>query len=429
MEESREFKGIWYLPNNRDNAVTGVLYYHKKQFIRLELIGSLSNQDNPMKIFFEDENGSSQIIYGESSDAKKITLISCHKREQSLNLSCTFPLTSFDCQYIVIGSHISNKNEKCFNKIKVKIPVLSQWLIPTLIEDRFISENDFPSNYELKIPLNQKTNIEVEINSNFKLSLISMSSFSGQVNYPNVLKINQFTLFEVESISGKVSFYELLDQSYLFIHFISLASLTKQEPTEICLFDYDDFQVNYDERIFNTTEILYLIQKEDLHDQKISLLFNFDKIKTEFPEIIKKWYSVSNDLAPIRNHLFNSIQRKSVFTSLDFLIVVQALEGYHRRFVSFQKKGRITLKDRLEDLILIYSSDVLKIKNSNFIVQVVVDTRDYFSHFFARNTKPNLVEGIELLELTVKLRLLLICCVLDLIGFNKQKINNIVERF
>ena len=132
---------------------------------------------------------------------------------------------------------------------------------------------------------------------------------------------------------------------------------------------------------------------------------------------------------PIRNHLFNSIQRKSVFTSLDFLIVVQALEGYHRRFVSFQKKGRITLKDRLEDLIQIYSSDVLKIKNSNLIVQVVVDTRDYFSHFFARNTKPNLVEGIELLELTMMLRLLLICCVLDLIGFTKQKINNIVERF
>jgi len=429
MEESREFKGIWYLPKNRDNAVAGILYYRKKEFIRLELIGSLSNQDNPMKIFFEDEFGSPQIIYGESSDAKKITLISCHKRGQSLNLSCTFPLTSFDCQYIVIGSHISNKSEKCFNKIKVKIPVLSQWLIPTLIEDRFIGENDLPSDYELKIPLNQKTNIEVEINSNFKLSLISRSSFSGSINYPEVLKINQFTLFEIESINGKVSLPELLDQSYLFIHFVSLASLTKQEPTEIYLYDYDDFQTYNGENVFNHNEIIYIIRNENLNNEKINLLFKYNKIETEFPEIIKKWYSVSNDLAPIRNHLFNSIQRKSVFTSLDFLIVVQALEGYHRRFVSFQKKGRITLKDRLEDLIQIYSSDVLKIKNSNLIVQVVVDTRDYFSHFFARNTKPNLVEGIELLELTMMLRLLLICCVLDLIGFTKQKINNIVERF
>ncbi len=429
MEESREFKGIWYLPNNRDNAVAGILYYRKKEIIRLELIGSLSNQDKPIKIFFEDNLRSPQIIYGESSDAKKITLISCEKGEQSLNLSCTFPLTSFICQYIVIGSHISNKDEKCFNKIRVKIPVLSRWLIPTLIEDRFLGENDLPSDYELKIPLKQKTNIEVEINSNFKLSLISRSSFSGSLNYPDELKINQFTLFEIESISGKVSLPELLDQSYLFIHFVSLASLTKQEPTEIYLYDYDDFQTYNGENVFNSNEIIYIIRNKDLNNEKINLLFKYNKIETEFPEIIKKWYSVSNDLAPIRNHLFNSIQRKSIFTSLDFLIVVQALEGYHRRFVSFQKKGRITLKDRLEDLIQIYSSHVLKINNSNLIVQVVVDTRDYYSHFFARNTKPNLIEGIELLELTMKLRLLLICCVLDLIGFTKQKINNIVERF
>lgn len=425
MKESREFKGIWYLPNNLDNAVAGILYFTKGEVIRLELIGSLSNEDNPSKIFLDDELSMQQIICGESSDAKKITLINCHKGEQSLNASCSFPLTSFTCQYILIGSYLSILDEKRFNRITVNIPILSRWLIPTLIEDRF--GNEMSTNYELKIPTKQKTNLEVEVNSNFKLSLISRSNFTGDVNYPNGLKVSQFTFFEVESINGKVSFQELLGQANLFIQFLSLASLATQTPTEICFFDYDDFQDIDREKIFNTTEILYDQHNEDLQEEKIMLVFNFKTIETEFSGIIKKWYSLSNELAPIRNHLLNSIQQKPVFKSLDFLIVVQALEGYHRRFIDLNKKDKISLKVRLEKLIQIYSSNVQKIESSNLNVQAVVDTRDYFSHFFARNTKHNLLEGIELFELTRKLRLLLICCVLDLMGFSKQKISDIVN--
>lgn len=427
MNESKEFKGIWYLPNNRDNAVAGILYFNNEEIIRLELIGSLSNKDNPIEAFFDDGLVPHQIIYGESSDAKEITLIGCHKGKQSYNFSSSFPLTSFICQYILIGTHLTDKEDKSFNKIRVVIPILSHWLYPSLIKQKIFFEEEKPKRCELNFPFGLKTRAEVELNVDFKLLIKSGCSYSEKENDHNDWKVNQYTIFEIESLNGKVSLFELLNLKSLFVQFLSVASLATQTPTEIYLFDDDDFQDCNGEKYFNTTEVLHIIRNKDLQNEKTDFLFDFNKIESEFSETIKKWYSTSNNLAPIRNHLLNSIQHKPVFSSLDFLIVVQALEGYHRRFVSFQKNGRISLKDRLEDLIQIYSTSVQKIGSSNLNVQEVVDTRDYFTHFFPRNTKSNLVEGAELYELTKKLRLLLVCCVLDLMGFSKLMINDIIK--
>lgn len=427
MKESKEIKGIWYLPNNRDNAVAGILYFNKGEIIRLELIGSLSNKDNPIKAFFDDELESPKIIYGESSDAKEITLIGCHKGKQSHNLSCSFPLTSFICQYILIGTHLADKEDKSFNKIRVVVPILSHWLDLSLIKQKIFFEEEKPQICELNFPFGLKTRVEVELNADFKLLIKSGCSYNERENGTNGWRVNQDTIFEIESLNGKVSLFELFNLKSLFMQFLSLASLATQTPTEIYLFDDDDFQDCNGEKYFNATEVLHIIRNKDLQDEKTDFLFDFSKIESEFSEIIKKWYSNSKHLAPIRNHLLGSIQHKPVFSSLDFLIVVQALEGYHRRFVSFQKNGRIYLKDRLEDLIQIYSTSIQKIGSSNLNVQEVVDTRDYFTHFFPRNTKSNLVEGAELYELTRKLRLLLVCCVLELIGFSKPKINDILK--
>lgn len=425
MKEIREFIGIWYLPEKQDNPVSGILHYNKKKKIRLELIGSLSHEDNPIKNFFNDESDYQQIIYGESSDGKKITLVDCFKGPQSLNFSSRVPLTSFDCQFIIVGTQLSNKEESCFNRIKVIIPILSQWLYPALIEKKIYFENDKPTKFELNIPCEQKI-LKVELNADFDLLLKSECKYK-ESGIAEDLQVKQYTFFEIESKNGNIAFPEFLDKAYLFIHFLTLASLTAQNPSEIYLFNNDDFQSHNDNKYFNATEILFINRNENLPEGKLIFLFKYKKIENEFPEIINKWYSFSKDLAPIKNHLLNSIQQKPVFTSLDFLIVVQALEGYHTRFVDFQKKGRVTLKDRLEDLIRIFSSDVQKIKNSKVDIQAIVDTRDYFSHFFKRNTKPNLVEGFELFDLTKELRLLLTCCVLNLIGFSKQKINELLK--
>jgi hypothetical protein len=427
MKEIQEFTGMWYLPDKQDNPVAGILHYNKKEKILLELIGSLSHEDNPVKVFFDDESIYQSIIYGESSDGKKITLVDCTKGPQSYNLSCRFPLTSFNCQCIIVGTHLTDKDQKCFNRINVTIPIMSQWIYPSLIEKKICFENEKPMRCQINIPFEQKLLNEINLNNHFKLLLKSGCAYNESPNRRD-LKVDQFTYFEVESIDDeKCTFQEFLEQAYLFIHFLSLASLNVQSAEKIYLYDYDDFQNCNGEKFFNPIEFLTLDRNKDSYEEKDRLFFKYKRIENEFPGIIRKWFLLSKDLAPIRNHLLSSIQWKPAFTSLDFLIVVQSLEGYHRRFVEFNKSGRIYLRERLEHLIQIYSPEIQKIKNIDLQVAKVVDSRDYYSHFFKRNEKAEIVDGLELFELTKKLKLLLICCVLDLVGFSRQKIDEIIK--
>ena len=426
MKESREFKGIWYLPGQPEKSVAGILYYKKGDSIKLELIGSLTEESNPILSFFSKGKDEQKLIHGESSNAKKITLVNCFKGASSYNLSCSFPVTSFDFQYIIVGKHLVESDEQCFTRIKVLTPALSYWPGSLLIRE----EIDFKGNEisSIKINLDTKPTIhtEVDLGSDLKLSLATSVIMKGQKIYPDCFRINQITYFHIETISEKKSFLELLQQTGLFIQFLSLATYSDQYPIEIKLEDDDDYYEYEVGKIFNQIELFKINRNEDTKYSKADFLFSYIDIESDFNLIIQKWYSLSKDLMPIRNHLLNSIKRKPVFTSLDFLIVVQALEGYHTRFIN---KQRVALKSRIENLFNLFSPDVQKIAKIDIDAQIVVNTRDYYSHFFEMNKKVIIKEGIELFRLTEKLRLLLICCILDLIGFSKQKINEIINKY
>lgn len=425
MQESREFKGIWYLPGQPEKSVAGILYYKKADSIKLELIGSLSEGSNPIFSFFSKGTEEQKLIYGESSDGKKITLVNCFKGASSYNLSCSFPVTSFDCQYIIVGKHLAEPDEQCFTKIKVLTPALSYWPDSLLIREEIDFKDQGITSFKINLDPKTIVHSEVDLGSKLKLSLATSGTMTGQKIYPESVKINQVTYFHIETVSEKLSFFELLQQVGLFIQFLSLATYSDQYPVEIKLEDDDDYFQYEAEKIPTEIELFTINRNEDSKYSKADFLFSFRDIEEDFNSVIQRWYSLSKDLMPIRNHLLNSIKRKTMFNSLDFLIVVQALEGYHTRFIN---KKRVTLKSRIESLFDLYSPDVQKIAKIDIDAQIVVNTRDYYSHFFEMDKKVFIKEGIELFRLTEKLRLLLICCILDLIGFSKQKINEIINK-
>ena len=432
--ESKEIKGIWYLPGKEDKKVSGILYLKKREKIKLELIGSLI----PGLLPFLGETGEKvnqpEIIYGESADGKNVTLLYCSKGASSYNFSSSFPLTSYICQYVVEGKHLTGTDEKCFNKIEVLSPDLSQWMAQSVVNQtiNFKDENE-PESFVIRLNNKPVIHCNIEISPKHTLSLTTFGSFSGDQFYPDTLKISQQTYFKIESASEKSSLFELLELANLFNQFLSLATGKEQVPMKIYLHDFDDFQQTEHSRRYNEIALIQEDKENVQKSNRTDFLFSFKDIEPDFENIIQKWYSSAKDLAPIRHHLIESIKSQKVFTSLDFLIVVQALEGYHTRFiepnseVSYKKNGP-SLKERIESLITAFSSDVQKIAKLDLNLQLVVNTSDYYSHFFESDKKPLIKEGIELFKTTEKLTVLLICCVLDLIGFSKQSINDIINK-
>ena len=159
-------------------------------------------------------------------------------------------------------------------------------------------------------------------------------------------------------------------------------------------------------------------------------MFDYDHIKQIYPDVIKKWYTESVDLSPIRDHLIKSVESKVLYDSTDFLIVIQAIEGFWWRFRNDEylknHKKDASLKELITELLAEFN-DVKKITSLNIDIKAIVDSRHFYSHFLKKDEKPKKLDGEELYSATQKLRILLICCIMSFIGFSHEDIDSIMN--
>ena len=151
-------------------------------------------------------------------------------------------------------------------------------------------------------------------------------------------------------------------------------------------------------------------------------LFVYETIKESFSSIICKWYA-EKDMSPIRAHLIDSVGHRGTFCSNDFLIVAQAVEGFYCRF---RKDGQ-NLTTILYNLRKEFS-DISILELSDYDIDCIRDTRHYLSHLLPPGKKEHVVEGHDLYNLNHKLRKLLLCCMLNFVGFNNQAINGVFSK-
>ena len=210
---------------------------------------------------------------------------------------------------------------------------------------------------------------------------------------------------------------------------VNYSELTLQDP-EICQVFRDGTKHFFSIKVYDSFSI-------NENPPKISVtkfLFSFNTIKDSFSTLIMNWMSKTDDMMPIKRHLVDSIAYKKVFNSVDFLVVIQAIEGFWWRFrdEAYRKANKINKKDKI-DLNTILTKLIEEFINVTAIsklaldTKAVVDSRNYYSHFVKKSKKPATLDGVELLFLTKKLRVLLICCVLSFVGISHKMIDEIFQ--
>ena len=223
----------------------------------------------------------------------------------------------------------------------------------------------------------------------------------------------------------------------IFIRPLTLAVLDTVQCSKIFLFDRSIYQKYAgNKKLYHPIQLIYIQDELANTDKKWknwNFLFDYTSISGHFAEIIQKWYTDKSVLSPIRTHLIDSIAHKKVFSSIDFLVIIQALEGFWWRFKDQEyrqkanQKKNTSLKTIIEQIRQDFS-DVSRVKKIEINIDEVVDSRHYYSHFMNKSQKPNTLDGIELYKLTGKLRILLICCVLSFIGMNHQQIDQLLNK-
>ena len=406
--------------------------------IILELIGSFG--DSLMDVF--KDNKEETILYGKTSDAKDITLIQC-RQSFSLNFSARFPILRFTCDYMIVGKHILGLNEKCQYWAMVRIPELTYWCHPEAIGLNYLNGDGEKDISRIALSFNIKyrdeENIidEVQIDENTSIVLLRGVSFNESEQRLSP-KIEQYTYIEVHK-KNSTSIKDLLSDIFMFEQFLSFATLKIVKCSSITLYDQEQYQEGKGQKYYKAIEVIHpFFDRQDLKSQptkSYDFLFNHATMKEIYPEILKKWYNEPMELAPIKGHLISSLEKKKVYSSVDFLIVVQAIEGFYRRFRSakyrkehnIEGKASSKLHPMLTELLSEFS-DIDLLKRNTIDIDAVVDSRIYFSHFMPKTSSLKAIDGWELLEEARKLRILLLCCVLSLLGFNNDQINDVLNK-
>ncbi|WP_352422974.1 HEPN domain-containing protein [Proteiniphilum sp.] len=424
MIERIEDKGYWYLPEKPDETIAGILTYTPNESISLELIGSFGNEKNSFEALFN--NKKEKVIYGITADAKKITLINCHS-SGSRNFSCPFSIIKYNCQYLIRGKHILSLKEPSFFKADVSFPLLTYWCYPEALRNvsYFNKEEKFSTitiSFDAYDEAKNTINV-IQIDNNTELYLTKGINYSGS-DFFLTPKLEQYTSLEIHKQDDS-SIEDYLSIIFPYEQFLSLATLEVAQCSKIRLYDRNQFQqLKNGEKIYHKIELIYVQHEPNSVPRKIkphNFLFDYHTIEEQYPYIIRKWCTESEDIAPIRTHLIESIKNKTFFSSIDFLIVIQALEGFCTRF-----RKEDALSNMLNSVILEFSG-IDKIKIDNICIQEVIDSRNYYSHFMERVKKKHILDGVELYVLTHKLRKLLICCLLQFIGFDNSQINVILN--
>ena len=418
-EEERIYKGYWWLPSEPEEQIAGTLTIDYRDNVKLELYGCFGPTDDYVIFDRKDDPAIYGRCYTPDSKMTDVSLIGCHSA-LTLNFNDnTFPLTRYTCQYALIGIHCQKMEGTMFFKAHVDFKELAFWCPPKNInftmKDDCISVS-IETKAEEKAPL-----VSVELDGGVKIQLKEGATYKP--DYPK-LYIDQSTYVEI--LKDDMNALQVLSTSRMFERFMSVATLVPVEHGKIMLYSKQKCQeFEGGEVIYHPIELVTYLYLDDMQEscKQHDFLFKFDDVSLEFGQMLGKLYT-DKSIAQIWSNLVDSLEKKRVFTSNDFLVVIQAVDGFSIRYRKEQKLLP-ELKALREEF-----KNIKKLQLTDKDLEAANGSRNYYSHILKLEKKKDkhALEGWELFDLTKKLRVLLICCVLNFMGMDNDKINRLLNK-
>lgn len=414
--DNRVFKGYWCLPSVPDNEIAGTLTVGADGKSVLELMGAFG-EDNGSLLELSHEDAIWGRCYDEQKKGKSITLLDCDS-SYSINFGLGFPLVRYSCRCALIGTHILSAEVPYFSRANLHFNGLTEWCPPGTVRteytDNLITVSVDTTRGEKSVLSSQVLDDGIVVNL-----LKGASYYTDQYKYT----IEPESLIEVKKEGLSVK--QLLAISSRFEEFLSFATLCPLERSRITLFSEQEIQVfegghKYHHSIELVTKLT--ISNPNLDFMQHKFLFKYRDVKSDFGDMFERYYS-NTSIKQIWSNMLDSLEDKRIFTSNDFLIVVQAVDGFSQRFrraTEFLAQIR-ALRDEFESI------DKLVLTDND--LQAIRGSRHYYSHILKldEKEKKQAVDGKILYALTEKLRILLICCLLSFLGMDNGRINALLN--
>lgn len=407
------YHGEWWVPALADYN-TRMVFFEPEQMMGHEkkYTGTLTyygDEDSVLELYRVPSSLTSshyvnnRVMWGKDANGRIFTLFNVVMKEKH-----GFDISSieFVVGAILIGGHVLSIDDKFSKKCVVRFPYLNNWLFYET--KKYLNPTFVDNSYKLDATFGRKTLLEVVLEQGLLWKISNDINIAEDVRG---ISIKKNPLLEIES-SEPISLKSVLKQIGEYEQFLSIALYSNQSFENIQLLSVETGK---------TCDLL--IKRESSFDPLFSSLIKFDLLKEKLPSMILKWHKNFDNIAPISSYLIDSLQKKNSFDVPDFLIIAQALDGYHKRFVN-KKDGRDIRKyeEQIEILLNQFKS-VKAIKACKIDPVVLKDTRHKYSHLYPDDEKSGAVEGDDLYWLTEKCKILLTCCILNMVGLTNKEIN------
>lgn len=348
----QEIKGQFYLANNIDKKLLGVLKIYDNNESFLELLGSFIKSD------LADINSKNQFILGETKNGP-ITLIcnTVHFRDYSNIFESKLKI-----DHLIFNQHFISINNIEFDGLCLEFSHLAYWF-----DDGFM---DRKKKFSKLIYNLSNLKISCEIDPSYSLNPDSLIR-------PRKLFTDN-TFIKIKS-SSKLKFLDILYYIKLIHHFFCFILNKKIKLIKLFLI----IDNNYCEIIYDYRQNL----KIDTSINKFLVLYNNENKLLR--NIFKKWFVSYQNIPQLHDLYFSTFFNSTLTVESGFILNMQVFEGIMRYKLKYNgdhldhilKQYSIIFPNIVTSAISLYSFKTHKVKD---FLNKVRKTRNYFAH---RNIK------------------------------------------
>lgn len=447
IEENYIKHGYFWLPENEDIKIPGILSISDGGRAELEIIGSFGGKND----FNYDDMNLKRII-GLVEDDGLIILNKCCYIQKYISLNENITKSKISSDQVFAGLESIDNEDITFNQFSFSVDCLDEWVN----ESAFKINHEFEDN-TININYNLPDKKCFALDNGMKLD-INFCYSRPKIPVIKEVKITQRTFFTLKSeepcnIDLFISLAHKISHliSFAIGETVSIKNVSARKSIE------NDESIQYYPQ---ETKIFYRSTTYTKNIPKCltwDMLFNFDNIKNNAEAVFNKWINAYENLSPTL-FLYFSTKNNSINTiSSKFLALAQALETYHRR-ISDEKLmpddiyesllleivnncpeqhkdwlyGRlkygneITLSKRLKKIIGPFKKYFGNNAQRQNLLKKIVDTRNFLTHY-DKSLIDKSAKGKELWILYFNMEIILNLNFLHIIGFNDENIEDIVK--
>lgn len=321
-----EIRGFWWLPENENKKVPGVLKFSADKEIKLELMGSFHESirqaiESKQPQYFET-------ILGESNGTT-FTLIRSLEMDKKVGSVGTldYTLSSFHCGYIIKGIHFLRLDDVKFAQMNINFTYLEDWInsTPFKFEEMNVIRYDAPPEKSIKVE---------KINS--IISIVSCQSVSNDFKTVS-MSVHSFFIIRPVAESKDLKWYE--DVIGCLGNFLTLVIGKPTYPKTMSAYLSGNYEI---EILFASNNTLF---EEDIHFSQ--MMIPYKDLTSYLDRFLNNLFNYSDTLEPVYELFFGTYYAQ-LYVNFYFLSLMQAIEAFHRRI--YGDKGEYLSDSEYEPL-------------------------------------------------------------------------------